>query len=75
MHELGVVFSIIKTVEEVAAENDVTEVSAVKLHLGEVSTVITHLRRNQQGQQDEEVCQKRTSHLSRVIRSMVWKVV
>ena len=40
MHELGVVFSIIKTVEEVAAENDVTEVSAVKLHLGEVSTVI-----------------------------------
>ena len=40
MHELGVVFSIIKTVEEVAAENDVTEVSSVKLHLGEVSTVI-----------------------------------
>ena len=40
MHELGVVFSIIKTVEEVAAENDVTEVSVVKLHLGEVSTVI-----------------------------------
>lgn len=40
MHELGVVFSIIKTVEEVATENDVTEVSAVKLHLGEVSTVI-----------------------------------
>ena len=40
MHELGVVFSIIKTVEEVAAENDVKEVASVKLHLGEVSTVI-----------------------------------
>ena len=40
MHELGVVFSIIKTVEEVAAENDVSEVASVKLHLGEVSTVI-----------------------------------
>ena len=40
MHELGVVFNIIRTVEEVAAENDVTEVASVKLQLGEVSTVI-----------------------------------
>jgi len=40
MHELGVVFSIIKTVEEVAASNDVKEVASVKLNLGEVSTVI-----------------------------------
>ena len=40
MHELGVVFSVIHTVEEVAKENNVTEVSAVRLHLGEVSTVI-----------------------------------
>ena len=40
MHELGVVFSVIHTVEDVAKENNVSEVSAVRLHLGEVSTVI-----------------------------------
>jgi hydrogenase nickel incorporation protein HypA/HybF len=40
MHELGVVFHIIKSVEQVVAENDLTEVSSVTLELGEVSTVI-----------------------------------
>lgn len=40
MHELGVVFQIIKMVEEVCRENDLTEVSSVTLELGEVSTVI-----------------------------------
>lgn len=40
MHELGVVFHVIKMVEEVAAENDLTEISSVTLELGEVSAVI-----------------------------------
>lgn len=40
MHELGVVFHVIKIVEEVAAENGLTEISSVTLELGEVSTVI-----------------------------------
>jgi hydrogenase nickel incorporation protein HypA/HybF len=40
MHELGVVFHIIKSVEQVVAENDLNEVSSVTLELGEVSTVI-----------------------------------
>lgn len=40
MHELGVVFHIIKAVEKVAAENDVSQVRSVTIELGEVSTVI-----------------------------------
>lgn len=40
MHELGVVFHVIKTVEEVAMENDITEIKSVTLEIGEVSTVI-----------------------------------
>lgn len=40
MHELGVVFHVIKKVEEVCVENDLTQVSSVTLELGEVSTVI-----------------------------------
>lgn len=40
MHELGVVFHVIKTVEEVAKENDITEIKSVTLQIGEVSTVI-----------------------------------
>ena len=40
MHELGVVFHVIKMVEEVVAENDLTQVDSVTLELGEVSTVI-----------------------------------
>lgn len=40
MHELGVVFQVIKSVENVVADNDVTEVKSVTLELGEVSTVI-----------------------------------
>ncbi len=42
MHELGVVFHVIKSVEEIAAENHVTEVQSVTLKLGEVSTVIPY---------------------------------
>ena len=40
MHELGVVFNIMDTVHEVAAENNVAKVDAVTLRLGEVSGVI-----------------------------------
>ncbi|MBQ8279304.1 MAG: hydrogenase maturation nickel metallochaperone HypA [Roseburia sp.] len=40
MHELGVVFHVIKTVEEVAKQNDITEIKSVTLEIGEVSTVI-----------------------------------
>lgn len=40
MHELGIVFHIIKTVEKVGAENQLRSVSAVTLELGEVSGVV-----------------------------------
>ena len=40
MHELGIVFHIIKSVEQVAADNELEKVNAVVLELGEVSGVI-----------------------------------
>ena len=40
MHELGIVFHIVKTVEELAVENHVNRVNKVTLQVGEVSTVI-----------------------------------
>ncbi len=40
MHELGIVFHIVKSVEAVAAENNVQKVNKVVLQIGEVSTVI-----------------------------------
>ena len=40
MHELGIVFHIIKKVEEVAAENAVSAVNSVTLEIGEVSTTV-----------------------------------
>ena len=40
MHELGVTFHIMDSLEKVAAENDVDEITKVTLELGEVSTVI-----------------------------------
>lgn len=40
MHELGIVFHIIRSVEEVAAQNGLRRVSAVTLELGEVSGII-----------------------------------
>lgn len=41
MHELGIVFNVIKTVERTAAENNVKEVLSVTLELGEVSGVVS----------------------------------
>ena len=40
MHELGIVFHIIDTVEAAGKKNKLTHVSRVTLELGEVSTVL-----------------------------------
>lgn len=40
MHELGIVFHIIRSVEDVARQNNVRHVTAVTLELGEVSGVL-----------------------------------
>lgn len=40
MHELGIVFHIIDSVEEVAKENNLTQIQSVTVEVGEVSTVI-----------------------------------
>ena len=40
MHELGVVFYVVRDVKRIAEENDVTRVSSVTLQIGEVSGVI-----------------------------------
>ena len=40
MHELGIVFYIIRDVKEAAEANHVLHVSAVVMNIGEVSTVV-----------------------------------
>lgn len=40
MHELGIVFHVIDTVNEIAAENKVEKVNSVTVEIGEVSLVI-----------------------------------
>ena len=40
MHELGIVFHVIQSVERVGGENGLSSVSSVTLELGEVSGVI-----------------------------------
>ena len=42
MHELGVVFYVVKDVKKVAEENDVTNVNSVTLQIGEVSGILHH---------------------------------
>lgn len=42
MHELGIVFHIVKTVEEIARENHAEKVNRVVLQIGEVSAIIPH---------------------------------
>lgn len=42
MHELGIVFHVIKTVEEVSKENDVSEINLVTLEIGEVSGIVDY---------------------------------
>lgn len=46
MHELGVVFHIMDSLEKVAAENEVESISKVVLELGEVSSVIESYLQN-----------------------------
>mgnify|MGYP002624016534 FL=1 len=40
MHELGIVFYIIRDVKKAAEENHVSRVSAVVMNIGEVSTIV-----------------------------------
>lgn len=42
MHELGIVFHIIRTLEASAKENNLKEISSVTLEIGEVSGVMEH---------------------------------
>lgn len=42
MHELGVVFHIMDSLEKVAKENDVARIRSVTVEVGEVSAVIPH---------------------------------
>ena len=41
MHELGIVFHIIDSVEDVAKENNLSSIQSVTVEVGEVSTVIS----------------------------------
>ncbi|MCQ2153395.1 MAG: hydrogenase maturation nickel metallochaperone HypA [Bacteroidales bacterium] len=43
MHELGIVFHIIREVKEVAAENNCAHVSKVVMNIGEVSAIVPYL--------------------------------
>lgn len=40
MHELGVVFEVIKTVEDFAKKNGVTKIDTIVLQIGELSSMI-----------------------------------
>lgn len=40
MHELGVVFEVIKTVENFAMENKITQIDTLVLQIGELSSMI-----------------------------------
>lgn len=40
MHELGIVFHIMDSLEEVAKENELTQIQSVTIEIGEVSAVI-----------------------------------
>ena len=46
MHELGIVKHVIDTVEQVAKENNVSQVACVTLEIGEVSTVLPEYLRD-----------------------------
>lgn len=42
MHELGIVFHIMDSLEKIAEENAITQIQKVTMELGEVSAVIPH---------------------------------
>ena len=58
MHELGIVFHVIKTVERVGAENDLTRVAGVTLELGEVCGAIQHMDCAHPGELYQHVLQR-----------------
>lgn len=42
MHEIGVLFEIVKTVESFAKENQVEEIETLILQIGELSSMVPH---------------------------------
>ena len=42
MHELGIVFHVIRAVENIGREQGLTDVASVTLELGQVSGVVPH---------------------------------
>ena len=40
MHELGIIVHVMRTVEEIAAENNLTEIRSVTCEIGEVIGVV-----------------------------------
>ena len=41
MHELGVVIEVVKTLDRIVLENNLTEVESIFLKIGEISSMIT----------------------------------
>lgn len=46
MHELGIVFHIIDSLESIAKENQLSEIASVTLEIGEVSGVVDSYLKN-----------------------------
>ncbi len=42
MHELGILFNVVRTVEDFARKNEVTRIAALVLQVGELSPVVPH---------------------------------
>ena len=40
MHELGVVIEVVKTLDRIVLENNLTEVESIVLQIGEISSMI-----------------------------------
>ena len=40
MHELGVVIEVVKTLDKIVLENNLTEVESIVLQIGEISSMI-----------------------------------
>ena len=47
MHEMGIVFHLAKTLDELAREQNITKIGTVSLKVGEVSGIVTDLRLSQ----------------------------
>lgn len=46
MHEIGVLFEVVKTVEKFARENDVKKIETLVLQIGELSSVVPRYMKN-----------------------------